>query len=40
MMLPETEELEHLTGRDLSRWKDVAHRKLDHDTADIRTAAR
>jgi Sulfotransferase domain len=40
MMLPETEELEQLTGRDLSRWKDVAHRKLDHETADIRSAAR
>ena len=40
MMLPETEELEQLTGRDLSRWKDVAHRKLDYDTADVRSAAR
>ena len=40
MMLPETEELEILTGRDLSRWKDVAHRKLDYDTADVRSAAR
>lgn len=38
MMLPETEELEQITGRDLSAWKDVAHHKLDY--ADVRSAAR
>jgi len=27
MMLPETEELEHMTGRDLSSWKPLAQRK-------------
>jgi len=29
MMLPDTEELERITGRDLSAWKSRAHRKLD-----------
>jgi Sulfotransferase domain len=37
MMLPETEELERLTGRDLSRWKPLAQRKFDYGTADLRS---
>jgi hypothetical protein len=39
MMLPETEELERLTGRDLSRWKPLAHRKPDYANADVRSVA-
>ena len=39
MMLPETEELEQLTGRDLSRWKDVAHRDRDDGGVDVRSVA-
>ena len=29
MTLPETEELEQITGRDLSSWKSSAHLKFD-----------
>ncbi len=39
LMLPETEELEQLTGRDLSRWKDLAHRDRDDGGADVRSVA-
>jgi hypothetical protein len=39
MMLPETEELEQLTGRDLSRWKDAAHRERDDNGAVVRSVA-
>lgn len=39
MMLPEIEELERLTGRDLSRWKPVAQRKFDYGSADVRSVA-
>jgi hypothetical protein len=39
MMLPETEELERLTGRDLSRWKPLVHRKPDYANADVRSVA-
>jgi hypothetical protein len=35
MMLPETEELERITGRDLSSWKSRAHRKFDVGRADF-----
>lgn len=39
IVLPETEELERITGRDLSRWKPRAQRKCDHDRADVRSQA-
>jgi Sulfotransferase domain len=39
MMLPETEELERLTGRELSRWKPLAERKFDYGSADVRSVA-
>lgn len=39
MMLPETEELEQLTDRDLSRWKDAAHRERDTNSAAVRSVA-
>ena len=39
MMLPETQELERLTGRDLSRWKPLAHRIPDNANADVRSVA-
>jgi hypothetical protein len=37
MMLPETEELERITGRDLSSWKPVTHQQLDYSSADARS---
>jgi hypothetical protein len=37
MMLPETEELERITGRDLSGWKPRAHRKLDDRSGSARS---
>ncbi len=37
MMLPETEELERITGRDLSRWKPLAQGKFDYGRADVRS---
>jgi hypothetical protein len=41
MVLPETEELERITGRDLSRWKLVAHRDFDVDrSAEVRAVAK
>jgi hypothetical protein len=39
MMLPEIEELELITGRDLSGWKSRAHRKFDDGRADVRSQA-
>jgi Sulfotransferase domain len=39
IMLPETEELEQLTGRDLSRWKFVAQPRFDLGSADIRSVS-
>lgn len=39
MMLPETEELERITGRDLSHWKPLAHGKFDYGRADVRSQA-
>lgn len=36
-MLPETEGLELITGRDLSSWKAVAHRKIDDSRAKVRS---
>ncbi len=40
IMLPETEELELITGRDLSRWKPLAQRECNYDRADVRSQAR
>ncbi len=37
MTLPETEELERITGRDLSTWKSRAHRQLDGGGATFRS---
>jgi hypothetical protein len=37
MMLPETEELERITGRDLSDWKPRAYRKFDNCRATVRS---
>jgi hypothetical protein len=37
MMLPETEELELITGRDLSSWKPRANRKPDDGRAEVRS---
>jgi hypothetical protein len=39
MMLPETEELERMTGRDLSGWKSLAQRKSDDGRAEVRSQA-
>ncbi len=39
IMLPETEELERITGRDLSRWKPLAHGKFGHGRAEVRSQA-
>jgi sulfotransferase family protein len=37
--LPETEELELITGRNLSRWKPLAQQKFDNGRADVRSQA-
>jgi hypothetical protein len=37
MMLPETEELERITGRNLSSWKSRAPRKLDDCNSPLRS---
>ena len=37
IMLEETEELERMTGRDLSRWKPLAHGKFDFSRAEPRS---
>jgi hypothetical protein len=37
VMLPETEKLERITGRDLSSWKSSAHRRLDGGHAEVRS---
>lgn len=39
MMLPETEELERITGRDLTSWKPGASQKLDENRAPVRSQA-
>jgi hypothetical protein len=39
IMLPEIEELEQITGRDLSHWKSGAQRKFDDGRADVRSQA-
>ncbi|MGA9722496.1 MAG: sulfotransferase [Candidatus Binatus sp.] len=39
MMLPETEELERITGRNLSRWKPAAEQTSDYGGADVRSVA-
>ena len=39
MMLPETEELERITGRDLSSWKSCGRRKFDDGRSKVRTQA-
>jgi hypothetical protein len=39
MVLPETEELERITGRDLSRWKPLAQQKCDYASGDVRSVA-
>ena len=37
IMLPETEELEQITGRDLSPWKSLAQCRFDYGRADVRS---
>ncbi len=39
IMLPETEELERITGRDLSRWKPLAQGNFDYGRAEVRSQA-
>ena len=37
IMLPETEELERITGRDLSPWKSLEQCKFDYGRSDVRS---